>query len=88
MSTLSREREFIPVVSGVRVIPSLVVCVTFSISLSFCLFVFSWPFLLSVLHQLPDSDNPFGILKHFFIIVLYHALVSNCSSYDANMDDS
>ena len=49
--------EFTPVFSGVRVTPSLVLCVVLCRSL--------FVILLSVLLRLTDSDFPFGIFKLF-----------------------
>ena len=59
----------LPVLSGVRVTRSLVLCVMFCRSL-FVLFVpFLLAMVLSVLLRFTDSDNPFGIFKLFSFLL-------------------
>jgi hypothetical protein len=62
--TLPKNMSSHPVLSGVRVTRSLVLCVCFvDRCLSFCTFFLA--IVLSVLLRYTDSDYPFGILKLF-----------------------
>ena len=58
--------EFITSFSGVRVTPSLVLCVMFCRSLFVLLSFFVWPVLL----RLTDSSDPFGIFELFLLCIV------------------
>ena len=66
--------EFTPVLSVVRVTPSLVLCVCFvDRCLFFCTFSFDH-YVTSVLLRFTDSDYPPGIFKLFFMVFRYFYL--------------